>query len=243
LVRLVRQHGLARVESATLMLHRLLAAILRAQTHQQPDLPTLAVRLLRGAVPADDPWYNPPVWPAWRPLLPHVLVATDSHRALAGVGQDAAWLLDRAAEYLQARGEPTPARPLFERARDLYRSMLGDDHPDTLESASRMSYNLWVLGQYEQARQLAEETLTCCRRLLGEDHPDTLRSAYVFAVALWALGQYERARELGEDTLTRCRRVLGEDHPDTLRAADDFTAHLANLGEHDQAPRLGRASV
>jgi hypothetical protein len=59
LTRLLRQHGLARVEPTTLHLHRLLAAILRTQPHQRKDLPTLAVRLLRAAVP-DDPWDNLP---------------------------------------------------------------------------------------------------------------------------------------------------------------------------------------
>jgi Domain of unknown function (DUF4062)/Tetratricopeptide repeat/NB-ARC domain len=145
LIRLLRQHGLARVESATLALHRLLAAILRTQPHQQPDLPTLAVRLLRAAVPADDPLDNPQDWLTWRQLLPHVLIATDPHRNLAGVERDVAWLLDRAAEYLQIRGELASARPLFERARDLRRSLLGDDHPDTLESAGSLAFNLWEL--------------------------------------------------------------------------------------------------
>ena len=109
-------------------------------------------------------------------MLPHVLVATDPHRILR-VEQDVAWLLDCAAEYLQTRGEPAPARPLFERALDLRRSRLGDDHPDTLESASNLAFDLLALGQYEQARQLAEDTLTRRRRVLGDDHPDTLISA------------------------------------------------------------------
>ena len=86
----------------------LLAAILRTQPHQQQDLPSLAVRLLRGAVPADGPWDNPPAWPAWRQLLPHVLVATDPHRNLMGVEQDVAWLLDRAARYLHTWGKSLP---------------------------------------------------------------------------------------------------------------------------------------
>ncbi|HEX2300233.1 MAG TPA: FxSxx-COOH system tetratricopeptide repeat protein, partial [Pseudonocardiaceae bacterium] len=54
---LLRQHGLARVEPTTLALHRLLAAILRTQPHQQAELPehlpTLTIRLLRSAVPDD----------------------------------------------------------------------------------------------------------------------------------------------------------------------------------------------
>ncbi|MDQ3764993.1 MAG: tetratricopeptide repeat protein [Actinomycetota bacterium] len=144
LTRLLRQYGLAQVESTTLALHRLLAAILRTQAHQRQDLPTLAVRLLRATVPADEPWDNPPVWPAWRQFLPHVLAATDAHRPLTGVEQDVAWLLDRAARYLQSRGEPATARPLFERAWDLRRFRVGDDHHETLESASNLAFDLCV---------------------------------------------------------------------------------------------------
>jgi len=236
--RLLRQRGLARIESTTLQLHRLLAAILRTQPHQQQDLSRLAVRLLRAALP-DDPWDNPPAWPAWRQLLPHVLVATDSRRNINGVEEDVAWLLDRAASYLHTRGEPAPARPLRERAWKLRRSRLAEDHPDTLESAHNLAADLWALGQYEQARQLAEETLTRRRQILGNDHPDSLGSAASLAAYLWALGQYEQARQLGAETLTRSRRILGADHPDTLLLASNLAATLRALGQYEQARQLG----
>ena len=243
LTRLLRQHGLARVERPTLTLHRLLAAILRTRPHQQQDLPILAVRLLRAAVPADDPWENPPAWPAWRQLLPHVLVATDPYRTLTGVEQDVAWLLDRAATYLLTRGELAAARPLLERALDLRRFMLGDDHPHTLESAGNLSFNLWELGQYEPARQLGEDTLTRKRRVLGHDHPHTLESAYNLSLTLWALGQYEQARQLVEDTLARCRRALGDDHPYTLISTYILAVALWELGQYEQARQLGEDTL
>ena len=243
LTRLLRQHGLAHVEPATLALHRLLAAILRTQPHQQPDLPILAVRLLRAGVPADDPRDNPPAWPAWRQLLPHVLVATDPHRTLTGVEEDVAWLLNRAATYLQTRGELSPARPLFERARDLRRSTLGDNHLDTLESVSNLAFNLWELGHLEPGRQLAEDTLTRLRRVLGADHPHTLRSAYLLAAILRELGQYEQARQLGEDTVTRLRRVLGDDHPQTLFSAIHVASTLLELGQYEQARQLAEDTL
>ncbi|MGH3983142.1 MAG: FxSxx-COOH system tetratricopeptide repeat protein [Pseudonocardiaceae bacterium] len=242
LTRLLRQHGLARIEPATLTLHRLLAAILRTQPHTHQDLPTRAVRLLRAAVP-DDPADNPTAWPAWRQLLAHVLAATDPHRTLTGVEQDVAWLLDRAAKYLQTRGESGPARPLFERALDLRRCMLGDDHADMLESAGGLAFNLWELGQYEQARQLGEDTLTHCRRVLGDDHPTTLRSAFILAVSLCELGQYEQARQLGEDTLTHYRRVLGDDHPATLLSACVLAASRWGLGQYEQARQLSEDTL
>jgi tetratricopeptide (TPR) repeat protein len=238
LTRLLRQHGLARVEPTTLALHRLLAAILRTPPHQQPNSPTRVVRLLRTAVPADDPWDNPPTWLAWRQLLPHVLVATDDRRTLTEVEEDVAWLLHRAANYLQARGELDSARPLLERAHGLRRCVLGDNHPDTLETACYLAVHLWAVGQYEQARQLAEDTLTRRHRVLGEDHPHTLGSANNLAAILWALGQYELAHQLAEDTFTRCRRVLGEDHPATLRSADTFAAILGKLGQYELAHQL-----
>ena len=242
LTRLLRQYGLTRVESATVQLHRLLAAILRTQPHQQQGLPILVVGLLRGAVP-DDPSDNPSAWPAWRQLLPHVLVVTDSHRTLTGVEGDVAWLLDRAGLYLQSRGEPAAARPLFERAWDLRRSRLGDDYPDTLASASNLAFDLWVLAQYERARQLGEDTLTRMRRVLGDDHPNTLRSASDLAATLRELGQYERARQLGQDAFTRLRRVLGDDHPNTLLSAAHLATTLWELGHYKQARQLGEDTL
>jgi tetratricopeptide (TPR) repeat protein len=242
LTKLIRQHGLARVGPATLQLHRLLAAILRAHHPQHQNLPAVAVRLLRAAVP-DDTWYSPPAWPAWRQFLPHVLVATESHRTLTGAEEDVAWLLHRAAEYLQTRGEHAAARPLFERVWGLRRSLLGDDHPDTLESAGSVSFNLWELGQYESARQLGDDTLTRLRRVLGKDHPRTLRSAYFLAAALRELGHYELARQLGEETLSRCRRILGEDHPHTMISAYILAVTLRELGQYESARQLGEDAL
>ncbi len=242
LTRLLRQHGLARVEPTTLTLHRLLAAILRDQPHRQPDPPqdppTLTIGLLRAAVPAD-PWDNPPAWPAWRQLLPHVLIATDPHRTLDGVEHDVAWLLDHAGSYLHTGGEPAPARPLRERALDLNRSRLGDDHPNTLESASNLAHDLRALGQYEQARRLGDDTLTRRRRVLGDAHPHTLESAANLVIVRWDLEHYEQAGQLAEDTLTRRRRVLGDDHPHTLESASSLAICLRDLGHYEQARRLG----
>ena len=243
LTRLLRQRALARVEPSTMQLHRLLAAILRTQTHHHQDVPARVVGLLRAAVPADDAYGNPAVWPAWRALLPHVLAATDTHHALTEVEQDVAWLLDHAATYLVTRGESSPARPLYERALSMRRSRLGEDHPDTLESAGNLANTLGELGQYEPARQLHEDTLARLRRVLGEDHPHTLTAAGNLAIALRELGQYEPAHQLHEDTLARLRRVLGDDHPHTLHSAHNLAATLRELGQHEAARQLAQDTL
>ncbi|MGH3549666.1 MAG: FxSxx-COOH system tetratricopeptide repeat protein [Pseudonocardiaceae bacterium] len=236
LIRLLRHRALARIEPGTLQLHRLVAAILRSQSGND-DLSTLVVRLLRAAAPSD-PWNNPAAWPAWRQLLPHMLAATDPHRALDEAGDEVAWLLDRVGTYLQTRGELLSARPLLEQAYSQRRARLGADHPDTLLSASNLATDLRALGQHEAARQLHEDTLTRRRRVQGEDHPRTLTSANDLAIDLRALGQHDAARQLHEDTLARRRRVQGEDHPHTLTSANDLATDLRELGQHEAARQL-----
>ncbi|MBV9143440.1 MAG: tetratricopeptide repeat protein, partial [Pseudonocardiales bacterium] len=239
---LVRRRALARVGPDSLQLHRLVQAILRDNpTRSAPPtekMTTLARGLLRAAVPADS-WNNPASWPVWRQLLPHVLAVTEStHLTGPAEALEAAWLLNCAAIYLRARGEPRPARALFHRAHQLYRDTLGEDHPHTLCSANNLALDLRALGEYGQARALDEDTLTCRQRVLGEDHPDTLTSANNLALDLRELGEYRQARALHEDTLTRCRRVLGEDHPSTLGSAHNLARDLAALGEYGQARAL-----
>ncbi|MGH3916309.1 MAG: tetratricopeptide repeat protein [Pseudonocardiaceae bacterium] len=99
--------------------------------------------------------------------------------------------------------------PLFERALELRREMLGEDHLDTLISASNLALNLSGLGEYELARRMDEDTLARRRRVLGEDHPDTLTSAINLAADRRALGQHEAACRLDEDI--RRRRRASED--------------------------------
>jgi Tetratricopeptide repeat/Domain of unknown function (DUF4062)/NB-ARC domain len=244
---LVRRRALAGVGPDSFQVHRLVQAILRDNpTRSTPttvEMTTLARRLLREAVPAE-PWNNPASWPAWRQLLPHVLAVTDpTHPTAPEDAPEVAWLLDRAATYLHTRGEPRPARALFERAHQLYRDTLGEDHPTTLTSANNLAADLHALGEYQQARTLDEDTLTRRRRVLGEDHPATLTSANNLAADLRALGEYQQARTLDEDTLTRRRRVLGEDHPATLTSANNLALNLHALGEYQQARTLNEDTL
>ncbi len=240
LTRLLRTRSLARVESDSLQLHRLVQAILRARSAAEAaesDPTVAAVRLLRAAAPPDH-WNDPTTWPRWRWLLPHVLTATGTDRALDDVGDDVALLLNSAATYLQNRGEPAASLPLIERALQLARRVLGAEHPDTLTSASHLARNLGAVGQYEAARVVAENTLAQRRRVLGEQHPDTLISANNLALILGGLGQYESARVLAEYTVDQRRQVLGEQHRATLNSANNLALILRGLGQYEAARRL-----
>ena len=81
-------------------------------------------------------------------------------------------------------GHYAEARELDEDTLARCRRVLGEDHPDTLRSASNLAIDLSYLGEYQAARELDEDTLARRRRVLGEDHPDTLRSASNLAIDL-----------------------------------------------------------
>jgi tetratricopeptide (TPR) repeat protein len=247
LIGILRRRALARVQTESLQLHRLAQAVLRthpssAAHNPGQDTRSTVLRLLCAAVPTD-PRINPDTWSTWQALLPHLLVATDTSGDLTpGLAELIGWLLNRAATYLNTRGELSSARSLSDRALQLHQRLLGDDHPDTLISASNLAWSLYELHQYEQALQLNEDTLIRRRRVLGDDHPDTLASAHNQTLYLHRPKgyeeRYEQARQLNEEILTRSRRILGDEHPAFLKPAMNQASSLFAQEQYEQALQL-----
>ena len=73
----------------------------------------------------------------------------------------------------KSRGSTPQAQPLFEKALEIRRRLLTDDHPDTATSYNSLADNLDAQGKYAAAQPLFEKALEIRRRLLTDDHPDT----------------------------------------------------------------------
>jgi hypothetical protein len=86
-------------------------------------------------------------------------------------------------------GEVSAARDLDQDTLVRFRRVLGEDHPDTLTSASNLAADLRELGEVSAARDLDQDTLQRRRRVLGEDHPDTLTTAKSLVSDLRLLGE------------------------------------------------------
>jgi tetratricopeptide (TPR) repeat protein len=234
---------MATVSPHGIQMHRVPAALLRARSGQGTDAAAAAgwsatvIMLLDRIAPADVR-RDQSGWAIWSQLLPHVLAVASRDIAINAMPADATRLLDRAATYLRTRGEPRAAREPYERAHNVRRERFGNDHPDTLTSASHLALNLWWQGEYQQACALDEDTLTRRRRTLGDDHPDTHISVSQLATDLFALAKYTRARKLQEEVLGQRRRILGDDEFDTLRSAGRLGVILWCLGDYPQALQL-----
>jgi serine/threonine protein kinase/tetratricopeptide (TPR) repeat protein len=113
-------------------------------------------------------------------------------------------------------GKYTAAKPHFERALELRRNQLGEEHPDTLKSMTDLGYQYMNQYNFKMGESLFFKVLEIRRRVLGEEHPDTLRSMHDLGTAYHWLGRYKEAELLRVKVLEVRRRVLGEEHPDTL---------------------------
>ena len=104
------------------------------------------------------------------------------------------WELDEQAVTLWAQGKYAEVQPLLEKALEIRRRLLTDDHPDTAQSYNDAGNNLGAQGKYAQAQLFSEKALEIRRRLLTDDHPDTAVSYRSLAISLYYQGRYAEAQ-------------------------------------------------
>jgi tetratricopeptide (TPR) repeat protein len=65
------------------------------------------------------------------------------------------------------------AKPLLERALDIWEKALGPNHPDVAAALNNLAGLYRAQGAYERARPLFERALAVWEKALGPEHPDT----------------------------------------------------------------------
>jgi tetratricopeptide (TPR) repeat protein len=185
----------------------------------------------------------PQDWPRWAVLLPHVLAATslaDQPASPAGqdVAEDTAWLLDRAATYLQVHARLADARPLAEQALAITEATLGLNHPDVAIRMGNLALIMKDLGLAGQARPLAEQAVAISEAALGPDHPYVATLLSNLGNIVSGLGLPAEARPLAERALAITEATLGPDHPDVATLLSNLALVVRDLGLADEAEGL-----
>jgi len=132
-------------------------------------------------------------------------------------------------------GNYAAAEPLWQQAYDLYRRVLGEEHPATVTSLSNLAGHYQAIGGYAAAEPLYRQALEIQRRVLGEEHPDTSVSLNNLAGLYHEMGDYAAAEPLHRKALEIRRRVLGEEHPATSRTLNNVAALCAATGRAPEA--------
>ena len=154
------------------------------------------------------------------------------------VAYQSAETINEQAIALNAQGKYAQAQPLFEKALEIHRRLLTDDHPDTAASYNDVAANLDAQGKYAAAQPQHEQALAIRRRLFTDDHPDTANSYNNLAYNLNAQGKYAQAQPLYEKALEINPRLLTDDHPLTAISYGNLAGNLNAQGSYAHAQSL-----
>jgi non-specific serine/threonine protein kinase/serine/threonine-protein kinase len=140
-----------------------------------------------------------------------------------------------------ALGDPIAAKPDIERALSERRRLLGDLHPDTLDSMLVAGRVLWALGASDPALAMLGECAHGRTVVLGAENPATLVAAQTHATLL---AQIDPARAVSklEEIVGMRRRLQGADHAETAGAERDLGSALLAADRAAEAEPILRAA-
>ena len=165
--------------------HRLVQAVTADQMPQvlAHEWHQAAAALIEAAIPGDTEL--PETWQVCAVLLPH---------AQAALADDSDGMA-RIANYLGSSGSYAAARDLQQKVLDARQSILGPDHPDTLNTRADLARWTGRAGARAAARDQFTALLPDRERVLGPDHPDTLNARHELAYWTGQAGDPAAARD------------------------------------------------
>ncbi|GAA4766338.1 FxSxx-COOH system tetratricopeptide repeat protein [Streptomyces sanyensis] len=222
-------------------IHRLIQTVLRQQP-SEPDAPPPgrhdAESLIQQAIPDDQT-----NTPDWEQLLPQALAVAESTPPHTPASTKTANAYEAVAQHLHRQGRDAHSIPLHEAALTQYEQVLGDTHPDTLQSRNNLACASRAAGDLERAIPLHETTLTQYEQVYGGTHPYTLNSRINLAAAYQEVGDLGRAILLLEATLPQYEEVLGDTHPYTLHSRNFLACAYQAVGDLERAIPLCEATL
>jgi tetratricopeptide (TPR) repeat protein len=191
------RYSLIDLDPESITTHRLVQAVIRARLtpDQEAAVARSAVGLLAAAFPED--CWEVTTWTTCERLLPHLLAVCEHAQRLRVAGGEAAWLLERASNYLRERGLYRQALPLAQRALALTEAALAPDDVELGWRHDELGHVLRALGDLTGARTHLERALQISEAALDPNHRAIGGMRNSLGLVL---------RDLGDLTGARCRR-------------------------------------
>ena len=130
------------------------------------------------------------------------------------------------------------AQVQLERALDLRRRVLGENHPDMLMSITDLFGLYWAEGKYAQAEPFMTRSLAIEQRILGPKHPDTAFTLNSLAALKQAEGKFPQAENFYAQALAIERSALGQENAHTLTTMNNIASLYDREGKYPEAEEL-----
>ncbi|KAF6781660.1 Kinesin light chain 5 [Colletotrichum sojae] len=136
------------------------------------------------------------------------------------------------------QGRWKEAEELNVRVMETRKTVLGEEHPDTLTSMANLASTYSNQGRWKVAEELEVRVMETRKTVLGEEHPDTLITMDNLALTYINQGRWKEAEKLQLQTMGIWQRVLGEKHPDTLTSMANLASTYRDQGRLKEAEEL-----
>ncbi|KAL6886876.1 P-loop containing nucleoside triphosphate hydrolase protein [Trichoderma evansii] len=183
------------------------------------------------------PKSEPKVWSKCEKYITHAQQACE-WAALCGKELKAASLFAKLSDYLFDRGRWREREIVDQRAYEIRKTTLGDNHTNTITSLARLAVTYHELGRYKEAEEINVKVLALRRKILGDRHPRTVWSMERLGVTYHQLSRHKEAEELQWEALALRREILGKNHPDTIKSMADLAATYSKLGRDEEAKHI-----
>lgn len=127
------------------------------------------------------------------------------------------------------------AAAVFQRTVKLKENEFGVDHPNTLESKSKLGFALLYAEQLNVAVEVNEETWKQMKRVLGEDDLRTIRVANDLGQAYGMLGRLDESLALLKHVLKVRSEKLGPEHGQTMETMCTLASCFHAIGKPEEA--------
>jgi len=127
------------------------------------------------------------------------------------------------------------AKPRIERALDIRRELLGDDHFLTIEVVDNLGNLYESTGEFELARNTYSQSLKIKRKVLPAGHRLIAQGQIDLASVASSLADYHKALELSTHGLELLEQKLGLNHPELDTALSIQRISFEGLGEFESA--------
>jgi hypothetical protein len=226
--------ALIRIEGRTIIIHRLIQALLRDELDEEERdfYREQAYLILSEGAPRNAE--DNRLWPRYSELVAHAQSTGLERSANPEVRRFALDLV----RYLYVSGDLESAHSFVGRLIEAWADSTDPADRQMLIARQQLGNVRRALGHYGPAFAIDSETLGTAREALGEDDPITLIQISSYVADLRARGDFSQALELDLDALERHRRVLGYDNPVTLQVshnlAVDYGLNSQYLKSRDQ---------
>ncbi|KAF8600006.1 hypothetical protein BDV93DRAFT_608934 [Ceratobasidium sp. AG-I] len=138
----------------------------------------------------------------------------------------------------KAFGRWGDAMRLQERALEMAKLKLGDQHDDTISTTTCLAKTYCQVGRWGDARRLQLVLLGHLETIMGDTHLDVLSMSHDLALTLSRLGRWEDAETLLARVCEGRKKLLGELHPETMAAMQSVASSYAGQLRWQEAIEL-----